>query len=243
MQRLRVRFSRGKELKFISHLDISRFWQRALLRADVPLAYSQGFNPHPQIAIAAPLPVGVTSDAELMDIMCYRNISPSNFFSIMKKEMPEGIEILDVWQVPVPIPSLQSELTSAEYVVAVETEKTKEEVVTAISDLLARKEIPWSHERDTGVRHYDLRALIDRVWLEDYSDGLATIGMKLIAGSSGAGRPEQVSLALGFNARPRLIHRTKLVLKSDVMGEKNLNPSLRAPMQSGRGNLGQMSDK
>ena len=68
MQRLRIRFSRGEELKFISHLDIVRLWERALRRARVQLAYSEGFSPHPKISVAAPLSVGTTSDAELMDI-------------------------------------------------------------------------------------------------------------------------------------------------------------------------------
>jgi radical SAM-linked protein len=61
MQRLRITFARGKELKYISHLDLMRLWQRALRRADIPLAYSQGFSPHPRLSIAAPLAIGVTS--------------------------------------------------------------------------------------------------------------------------------------------------------------------------------------
>ena len=68
MQRLRIRFRRGPELKYISHLDIMRLWHRALQRAGISLAYSQGFNPHPKISLAAPLALGITSEAELMDI-------------------------------------------------------------------------------------------------------------------------------------------------------------------------------
>ncbi|MBA7542465.1 hypothetical protein ES705_34786 [subsurface metagenome] len=66
MQRLRIRFCRGQEVKFISHLDILRLWQRALHRAGISVAYSEGFSPHPRISLAAPLPIGVTSQAELM---------------------------------------------------------------------------------------------------------------------------------------------------------------------------------
>ena len=69
MQRLRIRFSRGEELKFISHLDIIRLWERALRRARIGLAYSEGFSPHPRISLAAPLSLGITSDAELMDVV------------------------------------------------------------------------------------------------------------------------------------------------------------------------------
>jgi radical SAM-linked protein len=72
MQRLRLKFGRGEDLKFLSHLDLMRLWERALRRAGLPLAYSEGFTPHPQIALAAPLLVGVTSDAELMDVSLSR---------------------------------------------------------------------------------------------------------------------------------------------------------------------------
>ena len=65
MHRLRVRFKRGGEVKFISHLDLIRLWQRAFQRARIPIAYSEGFSPHPRISLAAPLPIRVTSDAEL----------------------------------------------------------------------------------------------------------------------------------------------------------------------------------
>jgi radical SAM-linked protein len=79
MQRLRVKFSRGDEIKFISNLDLMRLWQRALRRAGMPLAYSEGFNPHPRISLAAPLPLGVTGEAELMDIVLSRPVSPHFF--------------------------------------------------------------------------------------------------------------------------------------------------------------------
>ena len=62
MQRLRATFSRGERTKYITHLDLMRFWERAFRRARVPIAHSEGFRPHPRFALAAPLPVGVTSD-------------------------------------------------------------------------------------------------------------------------------------------------------------------------------------
>ena len=67
MQRLRLTFSRGEELKYISHLDLMRLWPRAIGRADMPLVYYQVFSPHPRLSLAAPLAVGVTSSGELMD--------------------------------------------------------------------------------------------------------------------------------------------------------------------------------
>ena len=69
MNRLRVRFKRGEEIKFISHLDLIRVWQRAFRRAVVMLAYSEGFNPHPRISLASPLALGITAEADAKKIV------------------------------------------------------------------------------------------------------------------------------------------------------------------------------
>ena len=214
MQCLRVRFCRGQEVKFISHLDIMRLWQRAFHRAGVSLAYSEGFSPHPRISLAAPLPVGVTSEAELMDIVCTKWFSPHWFTSAVGQQLPPGIEIIQVYQIALTMPSLQSQVRYAEYRVGVETEKGQRDIESAITSLLSMKHLPWHHQRDTGRRSYDLRALIDDLWLIDWHHRYATIGMRLRCDNTGSGRPEQVAAALGFTHYPQLIHRTKLILKT-----------------------------
>lgn len=212
MQRLRIRFSRGEEVRFISHLDIMRLWQRAFHRAGIPLAYSEGFTPHPRISLAAPLPIGVTSEAELMDVLVKRWVSPHFFTSAVSQQLPAGVAILQVHPVALTLPSLQSMVRYAEYVVEVETEKDRDSVRSALTALLSVKHLPWQHQRDTGPRSYDLRALIDDLWLVDYHQPYCTIGMRLRCDSGGSGRPEQVTAALGFTAYPRSMHRTKLIL-------------------------------
>lgn len=214
MQRLRIRLSRGQEIKFISHLDIMRLWERALRRAQVALAYSEGFSPHPRISLAAPLPVGVTSEAELMDVFIARWVSPHWFTTAVGQQLPPGIEILGVYPVALTMPSLQSQVRYAEYKVEVETEKASEDIESAISALLSAEYLPWSHQRDTGRRSYDLRALIDDLWLVEPSHPCGTIGMRLRCDSGGSGRPEQVALALGFTGYPQSVHRTRLILKT-----------------------------
>ena len=212
MQRLRIRFSRGEELKFISHLDIMRLWQRALHRAGIPLAYSEGFSPHPRISLAAPLAVGITSQAELMDAFCSKWVSPHFFTDALSQQLPAGIEILQVYSVAPTMPSLQSQVSQAEYEVKLETEKDKSTIESALTSLLSAKQLPWHHQRDTGTRNYDLRALIDDLWLIHWRSGYGTIGMRLRCDSGGSGRPEQVAAALGFD-HPTSIRRTKLILK------------------------------
>ncbi|MBA7704216.1 hypothetical protein ES703_113018 [subsurface metagenome] len=169
MQRLRLKFGRGEELKFLSHLDLMRLWERALRRAGLPLAYSEGFTPHPRIALAAPLSVGVTSEAELMDVFLSRWIAPDSFVAQAKKQLPQGLDLPEAWPVGLNIPSLQSQVRFAEYKVEVDMEKARQEVESAVRSLLSAEELPWHHFRDTGARHYDLRALVDVLWHQQQS--------------------------------------------------------------------------
>ena len=214
MQRLRIRFCRGQEIRFISHLDIMRLWQRVLHRAGISLAYSEGFTPHPRISLAAPLPVGVTSQAELMGILCTKWVSPHFLTAAVSQQLPLGIEILQVYPVALTTPSLQSQVRYAEYRVEVETEKGQKDIESSLTSLLSIKHLPWQHQRDTDTRNYDLRALIDDLWLIDWHSGSCTVGMRLRCDNSGSGRPEQVATALGFTHHPQSIHRTKLILKT-----------------------------
>lgn len=212
MQRLRASFSRGEELKFLSHLDLMRLWERAFRRAGLDLAYSEGFTPHPRISLAAPLSVGITSQAELMDVFLSRWIAPHSFASQATKQLPRGLTISDVRPVGLNEPSLQSRVSFAEYNVEIETEMKVPELESAIKSFLSAKEIPWQHQRDTGTRHYDLRPLVADLWLISLENSRCTLGMRLRCSSSGTGRPEQVTRAMGFSQRPQNIHRTSLIL-------------------------------
>jgi radical SAM-linked protein len=212
MQRLRLKFSRGEELKYISHLDLMRLWDRVLRRAAMPMAYSQGFNPHSQLSLAAPLPIGVTSSGELMDIFLEHRVPLPLFIRAVSANLPKGIEILEVREVWHKLPSLQSQVRYAEYRVEIESDKELKDIQLAIHSLLERKQLPWQHKRDKEIRRYDLRALVGDIWLEDWRGAECTLGMRLRHDSTGAGRPEQVTKALGFPERPRAIHRTKLIL-------------------------------
>ncbi len=212
MHRLRLKFSRGDKLKYLSHLDLMRLWERALRRAGLSIAYSEGFSPHPRISLAAPLAVGITGSAELMDVFLARHVAPGVFLQQLRPQLPEGMAIIEVNPVRPDAPSLQSLVRYAEYKVELETCKTDMEVQSAIASLLASTEFPWHHARDTGERFYDLRPLIDDMWLMDCTGGLCNLGMRLKCDPSGSGRPEQVARALGFEGTPRVIERTKLIL-------------------------------
>jgi hypothetical protein len=149
-----------------------------------------------------------------MDIICTKWVSPHWFTAAVRAQLPLGIEMLQVYQIAPGQPSLQSQVRYIEYKVEVETKKSKEDVELGITSLLSVDHLLWQHQRDTGIRCYDLRVLIDDLWLIDWRQGCCTIGMKLRCDSSGSGRPEQVTAALAFTHHPQSIHRTKLILET-----------------------------
>jgi radical SAM-linked protein len=214
MFRLRVRFYRGEELKFISHLDIIRLWVRAMRRANIPLEYTEGFSPHPRISLAAPLSVGVTAENELMDISITKVVSPHWFMDTVNRQLPDGLKVLEATPISPTVPSLQSQVRFTQYQVELTTAKTEDEIKNMIDLVLGAQSIAWHHERDTGRKNYDLRTLIDDIWLVEMQPGSCQLGMILRCDEAGSGRPEQVALALGFPEYPLSIQRKKLLLGS-----------------------------
>ncbi|HSW58404.1 MAG TPA: TIGR03936 family radical SAM-associated protein [Dehalococcoidales bacterium] len=214
MQRLRIKFKRGEELKFISHLDIVRLWQRSFNRAGIQIAYSNGFSPHPRISLAAPLALGITSEAELMDIVIVRGVSPQFFVSAINRQLPAGLMVEKVQPIGPDLPSLQALVSQAVYRVRVDTTSGPADIHTAVAQLLALEHLPWQHQRDTGPRHYDLRPLISEITVTEWNPPAGILEMNLRCDSGGSGRPEQVTAALGFRQRPAAIHRIQLILKN-----------------------------
>lgn len=224
IQRIRVTFGRGESAKYITHLDLMRCWERALRRAELPVAYSEGFSPHAQIAMAAPLPVGTTSDAELMDVFMAERTAPNMLLQQLAPQLPNGITTVSAEEVGMALPALQADVRFAEYLVdvasagsdrAVEGEVWSlaigTDVEAAIERMLAAERIPWEHKREDDVKSYDLRPQVASLELASREGGGARLRMRLKNDSSGSGRPEQVVAALGLPA-PVLIHRTLLVL-------------------------------
>jgi radical SAM-linked protein len=224
IQRIRVTFSRGETTKYITHLDLMRFWERALRRAELPVAYSEGFSPHAQIALAAPLPVGTTSDGELMDVFMADRIAPAKAIEQLAPQLPEGIEIVDATEVGMALPALQADVRFAEYLVDVPAERCDHDVDTeawklasgteiedAVARFLAAESVPWEHKREDETKSYDIRTQVDEVALVSREGGVTRLRMRLKNDSSGSGRPEQVAAVLALPS-PTWIHRTKLIL-------------------------------
>ncbi len=95
MLMLRVKFTKENYLKYISHLDLMRLFNRAFRRANIPIKYSEGYNPQPKFSIANPLSLGIESISEYMDIELYEDILVEEFIENMNRELPKDIRILE----------------------------------------------------------------------------------------------------------------------------------------------------
>ena len=206
-QRLRITFAKGEEIRYISHLDLMRLWERTLRRARTPLAYSHGFNPRPKMAVAAPLPVGFTSRGEVMDVVLERRFSPYNFARGLARHLPPGLELLSVEEVYPKLPSLQSQVRSAEYRVTVCWDWSLEEMEGKLHELLSAGQLL----RQRRGKDYDLRPLIEDLWVEGKGGDSWVLGMRLRAGGRGAGRPDEVLDALGLADEPYAVRRERLL--------------------------------
>jgi radical SAM-linked protein len=206
--RVRVTFTRGEEVKYITHLDVMRFWERALRRAGVPVSYSEGFSPHAQISLAAPLPVGTTSDAELMDVFLSEPMAPRELIGAVTPQLPPAITIRSAEEVGVGLPALQAEVRFAEYEVDVAAQADAE---ASVERFLSAEHVPWEHRREDEVRSYDIRAQVEEIEVERPDAATVRLRMRLKNDNTGSGRPEQVAAALGCGS-PSRIHRTRLVL-------------------------------
>ena len=205
-QRLRVTFAKGEEVKYISHLDLMRLWERALRRAGVPLLYSKGYNPRPKISLAAPLAVGITGQREIMDVFLERPLAPLDFTTAIKRQLPVGITLIEVQEVYVTLPALQTLVQSTQYLASVDSSEETTDVEVRVASLL-RSEHLHRQRRD---KEYDLRPLIEELWLEAADEDQCTLGMKLRAGEGGTGRPDEVLAELGLTDQVERITRTQI---------------------------------
>ena len=118
--RIIASFYKHEQVMFVSHLDMQRLFQRAFRRADLPLAYSNGFNPHPLLSFATALSVGYTSDCEYFDVMLSEYVSPAEFKRRVNAVLPQGVHIVDAVDAGEFKASLTPLMRSAEYDIELE---------------------------------------------------------------------------------------------------------------------------
>jgi radical SAM-linked protein len=206
--RLRIVFSKGGWLVYSSHLDLMRLWERALRRAGVPLAYSGGYNPHPKLQLARALPLGHVGEEELIDVWLEEPLHLKSFTQSLVPMLPEGLKIKHVDQVDPRAPAMQTQVVATKYRVMVDWNEPAAAVNARIERALAQEEL--HHER--RGKHYNIRPLIEALWLETMAEDTAVLGMQLSARPRATGRPEAVLDVLGMGNAFARYRRTEVIL-------------------------------
>lgn len=205
MSKYRLQFAKTGEAQFISQLDLVRLFSRALRRARLPIAYSEGFNPHPKMSIGQPLPVGTTSDCEYLEMEFAQEVEPQHIVDALGAALPEGIRAVACVPLDERLARL-SDVTEAEYVVTLADGVLSQPQIDAF---LARTDIVVDKRTKSGVKPTDIRPLI--VWLRADTGGV--LYMRLRAGGQGNLKPATVLDALrlyvdGFGCTDFSVHRT-----------------------------------
>jgi len=207
--RIRITFSKQGALRYTSHLDLHRLWERATRRADLPLAYSQGFHPQPKINLAAALPLGFSSRCEVMDMKLETDISVDDLPARLQSILPPDIEMLKVEQVDNNAPALQTQVDSAEYEIILSEAGSGSELERKIASVMESTSLP----RERRGKPYDLRPLIRELKLTSET----TIFMHLLARENATGRPEEVLDELGIESEGTRIERSRLLFTAESL--------------------------
>ena len=200
--RIQITFSKQGPLRYTGHLDLHKLWERAARRAELPLAYSQGFHPQPKMSIAAALPLGFSSRCEVLDMRLERDVPLDGLRDTLQGTLPSGIQVMSIEQVDDRAPALQTQVVSAEYEVHLTEPVDGSDLKRRVDSVMEAESII----RTRRGKEYDLRPLIEK--LEMPSEG--KIDMKLSAREGATGRPEEVLDELGIAFEETRIERTRL---------------------------------
>ena len=215
-QRLRVVYSRGEALRFISHQDEFRMWERALRRTMLPVAYKQGFNPQPHIQFAAPLAVGCCGRAEHMDFRLSERMPVVQVESRLGAKLPPGVSICSMQEIPVKSRPLQGLLIGADYRIRVMAPETATGP-QAVHEFLARGTVWRERERKGHPYRYNLKPLVHRLaWTGFDAAGPChnlLLRVQMVAGATG--RPDEVVDELGLSEHALVLERTRLYFANE----------------------------
>ena len=158
--RIIAALSKGGRASFISHLDVQRTLQRAMRRADLPLRFSNGFNPHPEMHFATALSTGDESCCEWFDVLLDKAVIPEAFCKVLNAELPEGLSVAEAFEgKEVGFGSLTARLTAAEYRISFtpDTPAAPGTVEAALTAILKEKEIIIDKRTKGGMKKHDMR--------------------------------------------------------------------------------------
>ena len=211
--KLRIVFEKGEGIRFIGHLDILRTFIRGLKRANMPVKYSEGFNPHAVMTFALPMGVGVTSECEIMDVTFTKNIPANDVIDGINKNMQAGsIRIISAEYTEDPMP----EIEKAEYVIDILNEGKLN--IDDVKNALSQTEIMVDKKSKKQIKQINIIEHIFESEILSYNENSLKIRFVISAGNSFNVKPSVVidglaSVAESFNPIGIKAHRTKFIFK------------------------------
>lgn len=210
--RLRVKFRKYGPIRFIGHLDVMRYFQKAIRRAEIDIAYSTGFSPHQIMSFASPLSVGLESNGEYMDIEVNSLTSCEDVMERLNAVSAPGIEVTSVIVLPDTAGNAMASVAAASYTVRFrEGREPKLDIASALPAFLAKEQILYTKETKKGTREIDLKAGIYEITWQDNS-----FSMLVDASSAGNIKPIQIIEALLAESTENLQENALLVTREDT---------------------------
>ncbi|GAA2257428.1 radical SAM protein [Streptomyces ruber] len=157
MQRIRLRYTKRGRLRFTSHRDFQRAFERALRRAEVPMAYSAGFTPHPKVSYANAAPTGTGSEAEYLEIALTEARDPDKLRELLDESLPAGLDIVDA--VEARTPGLADRLTASVWELRLDG-VDPEEAGRAVAAFEAAETVEVERQTKKGMRAFDARSAV-----------------------------------------------------------------------------------
>lgn len=226
MYKIRIRFSKTHLMKFISHLDLMRMMERTLRRSKIPLAFTQGFNPHPKISFATALAIGVSSEGEYMDMEITEKIDLNDFKTTINKNLPQGIKLIQCKYIDLSTPALMAIVDFSTYVIkCILNEKYETvDIQDQIQEFLNLNEIiiikNSKKRKKTIPKEVDIRPLIKSMEVNHRSNDELIFKTNLAAGSKGNLKPDLLmnkfvdTMNLAIDKDSIRIHRLDLFINN-----------------------------
>jgi radical SAM-linked protein len=210
-QRLRITFGKSGPLKYTGNLDIAKIWERVLRRANLPILYTQGFNTRPRIQLASALPLGITSECEILEVALREviELDEEKLIAGLLAVSPTGLDIYHIEESDINGPALQALVRSSEYRIrfedGIDPALLRGKVETILNADAILKEKAGRKGRKSV---YNIRPLIHDIRIDDDNSLIA----HLAAGDHGNLRPDQLLEEMGLADTYHTIHRFKLYI-------------------------------
>ena len=209
----RAEITKGEELRYVSHLDYANLFLRAFDRAKLPMAYSEGFNPHMKVAFASALSLGVTSASEYMDFELTKPLCQPEIFDRLQKELPPGAKLLKLREIRGKHKALMSEADEAIYTLRVPFAGTEAQARASIGAYNRAEEAVWHRVTPKKTRDIETKQYMKKPVAFHMEDGELQLTMDIVITQSGSVKPLEVlsliakDFGLAVNPAEALIER------------------------------------